>query len=89
VHPRLTQWKRSRVASGSSDRRVRALDRERGGDVPAVALTGYAQAEDRTRALAAGFQMHVPKPVDPRELVTVIASLAGRIGARPDVRHAY
>jgi PAS domain S-box-containing protein len=61
-------------------RRVRALDRDRGGDVPAVALTGYAQTEDRTRALAAGFQMHIPKPVDPRELVTVIASLAGRIG---------
>ncbi len=61
-------------------RKVRALQPERGGQIPAVALTAYARMEDRTRALAAGFQMHVPKPVKPIELTTVVASLARRIG---------
>jgi CheY-like chemotaxis protein/nitrogen-specific signal transduction histidine kinase len=46
--------------------------------LPAVALTAYARAEDRVKALLAGFQSHVPKPVEPAELVTVIASLAQR-----------
>ncbi|HEX5731572.1 MAG TPA: GAF domain-containing protein [Blastocatellia bacterium] len=59
-------------------KKVRALDPERGGRIPAVALTAYARAEDRIRALTAGFQMHVPKPVEPTELVIVIASLSGR-----------
>ena len=48
-------------------------------DLPAIALTAYARAEDRMRALAAGFQMHVPKPVEASELVMVIASLVKRI----------
>jgi PAS domain S-box-containing protein len=60
-------------------RRVRALGRARGGDVPAVALTAYARAEDRIKAIQAGFQMHVVKPAEPTELVTVVASLAGRM----------
>ena len=47
--------------------------------IPAIALTAYARAEDRVRALAAGFQMHVPKPVEASELVMVIASLVKRI----------
>jgi ATP-binding cassette subfamily B protein len=52
--------------------------------VPAIALTGYAQAEDRTRALLAGFQIHLVKPVDPRELLASIASLLGDTGiSRP------
>ncbi|MCA1630501.1 MAG: PAS domain S-box protein [Acidobacteria bacterium] len=59
-------------------RRLRALPAERGGDTPAAALTAYARAEDRMRALVAGFHLHVPKPVEPAELVTVVASLAGR-----------
>jgi len=46
--------------------------------MPAVALTAYARTEDRVKALVAGFQTHVPKPVEPAELVTVIASLAQR-----------
>ena len=58
--------------------RQRAVDA--GGRIPAAALTAYARSEDRLRALAAGFQIHVPKPVQPEELVTVVASLAGRIG---------
>jgi CheY-like chemotaxis protein len=57
-------------------RKVRALSTEQGGKIPAVALTAYARAEDRTRAIASGFQMHIPKPVEPAELATVVASLA-------------
>jgi PAS domain S-box-containing protein len=60
-------------------RRVRELPASEGGDTPAVALTAFARSEDRRRALIAGFQSHVAKPVEPAELVTVIASLAGRI----------
>jgi len=48
------------------------------GKTPAVALTAYARAEDRRNALLAGFQTHVPKPVDPAELLAVVASLVGR-----------
>ena len=59
-------------------KKVRSLDSELR-NVPAIALTAYARAEDRMRALAAGFQMHVPKPVEASELVMVIASLVKRI----------
>ena len=45
-----------------------------------MALTAFARSEDRKRALLAGFQTHVAKPVDPAELVAVVASLAGRTG---------
>ncbi|HWO01569.1 MAG TPA: ATP-binding protein, partial [Blastocatellia bacterium] len=60
-------------------RLVRKLPAERGGSVPAVALTAYARMEDRMKALSAGFQMHVPKPVEPAELLTVLASVTGRL----------
>jgi CheY-like chemotaxis protein/anti-sigma regulatory factor (Ser/Thr protein kinase) len=60
-------------------RKVRALPADRGGRVPAVALTAHAGVEDRVKALAAGFQMHVPKPVEPAELLTVLASVTGRL----------
>jgi hypothetical protein len=46
--------------------------------IPAVALTAHARAQDRIRALSAGYQAHVAKPVEPAELVTLIASLVGR-----------
>jgi CheY-like chemotaxis protein len=59
---------------------------DRGGAIPAVALTAYARAEDRVRAVLAGFQMHVPKPVEAAELITVIASLAGKVGKPDDAR---
>ena len=59
-------------------RKVRALEEEPRRKTPAVALTAHARAEDRMRALTAGYQIHVPKPVEAAELVTVIASLAGR-----------
>jgi ATP-binding cassette subfamily B protein len=63
-------------------REVRALEVERNTPldqrIPAIALTGHAQVEDRTRALIAGYQLHLAKPVDPRELVSRIASLLKR-----------
>ena len=59
-------------------RRLRALPCESGGRVPAIALTAYARVEDRLQALRAGYQMHVPKPVELAELVAVVASLAER-----------
>jgi len=62
-------------------RKVRALSAERGGRIPAAALTGYGRLEDRMRALSAGFQLHAAKPVEPAELIAVVASLAGK-GAR-------
>ncbi len=58
-------------------RRVRALPVARGARTPAVALTAYARREDAQRAFAAGFQMHVPKPIEPAQLVTIVANLAG------------
>ncbi|MCP9495855.1 MAG: PAS domain-containing protein [Pyrinomonadaceae bacterium MAG19_C2-C3] len=62
-------------------RKVRALEAEQGGSrVLAVALTAYARVEDRVRALNAGFQVHIPKPIEPVELVAIVASLAGRTG---------
>ncbi|WP_437503243.1 ATP-binding protein [Sorangium sp. So ce1099] len=57
---------------------VRAAGREEIRGIPAVALTAYARIEDRRRALMAGFQQHVAKPIDPSGLVRVIADLAGR-----------
>jgi signal transduction histidine kinase/ActR/RegA family two-component response regulator len=59
-------------------RKVRALDAAEGGQVPAVALTAYGRVQDRIQSLTAGYSMHVPKPVDPGELTTIIASLARR-----------
>src|SRR5215213_1375273 len=57
--------------------KVRALPAERGGRVPAAALTAYVRAEDRVKVIRSGFQLHVPKPVEPAELVAVVAHLAG------------
>jgi CheY-like chemotaxis protein len=59
-------------------RQLRILPPEMGGDVPAIAFTAFARSEDRIKALAAGYQTHVTKPVDPTELIAVVASLAGR-----------
>ncbi|WP_017716068.1 PAS domain S-box protein [Kamptonema formosum] len=62
-------------------RQLRALPAERGGQVPAVALTAYARREDRQKALGAGFQIHLAKPVEPAKLAAAVASLAGRAGS--------
>jgi signal transduction histidine kinase/ActR/RegA family two-component response regulator len=58
--------------------KVRALPREKGGDTPAAALTAYARDIDRRQALAAGYQMHIAKPIGASQLVSMIAKLAGR-----------
>ena len=56
-------------------RRVRAIAADRGGRAPAIALTAYARSEDRERALAAGFQVHLSKPFNPTAVVQVVARL--------------
>jgi PAS domain S-box-containing protein len=55
--------------------RIRALSPEQGADVPAIALTGYVRVEERMRALEAGYQMFVPKPVETNELISIIDDL--------------
>lgn len=57
-------------------KKLRRLSPEEGGRTPAVALTAYARTEERTKALVSGFNMHVPKPVEPSELLAVLTSLA-------------
>ena len=57
-------------------RELRKRPPNQGGRTPAVALTAFARSEDRTRALIAGYQMHVAKPVEPAELLATVASLA-------------
>ncbi|MDT7780155.1 MAG: hypothetical protein QOC99_2667 [Acidobacteriota bacterium] len=59
-------------------KKVRALPAGRGGKIPAIALTAYARTEDRLRALRAGYQMHISKPVELAELIAVMASLIQR-----------
>jgi signal transduction histidine kinase len=60
---------------------VRRLEAEDGPRVPAIALTAFARAEDRRKALLAGFQLHISKPIEPTELTAAIASLSGRTGS--------
>ncbi|MBI2362194.1 MAG: response regulator [Elusimicrobia bacterium] len=57
-------------------RRVRALPAAKGGDMPAAAMTSQTRLEDRTQVLIAGYQMYLPKPVEPVELAAVVRSLA-------------
>ena len=59
-------------------RRVRKMDPDRGGNTPAIALTAYTRVEDRIRALVAGFQIHIAKPFEPVELLTVVESVVNR-----------
>jgi PAS domain S-box-containing protein len=58
--------------------RVRSLPADQGGNLPAAALTAFARSEDRSRALGAGFQIHLAKPIEPAELLAAVANLAGR-----------
>jgi CheY-like chemotaxis protein len=62
--------------------RLRALPAERGGATPAAALTAMASDEDRARALAAGFQLHIPKPLEPAALLLAVTELARRRAAQ-------
>ena len=61
-------------------RSVRSLPVDAGGKTPAIALTAFARSEDRTRAMMAGYQVHLAKPIEPRELIATVASLVGRTG---------
>ena len=63
--------------------KVRARPNGEGGDLPAVALTAYAREEDRRRALAAGFQAHLSKPIEPSDLIRTVARFAVRSDAAP------
>ena len=60
-------------------REVRRLPPDQGGRTPAIALTAFARSEDRTRAMLAGYQLHIAKPIEPHELLAALASLAGRM----------
>jgi CheY-like chemotaxis protein len=59
-------------------KKIRALPPENGADVPAIALTAYASAQDKRNALAAGFQRHLAKPVEPVALAKNVALILGR-----------
>lgn len=83
AHTILTEWRPDLIISDIGMAHEDGYDfiqriRTNGESIPAVALTAYTRAEDRMRALASGFQMHVSKPVEPEELLTVVASLIGR-----------
>jgi signal transduction histidine kinase/CheY-like chemotaxis protein len=84
---KLGQWRPNVILSDiampdedgySFMRKVRSFTREKGGETPAAALTAYARDEDRAEAFAAGYQMHISKPIAPVQLVTMVARLAGR-----------
>ncbi|MBD2199759.1 MULTISPECIES: chemotaxis protein CheB [Calothrix] len=59
-------------------RQIRAMDAEAGGQIPAAALTAYAAEAEQAQALAAGFQMHIAKPIEPERLLFIVAALGGR-----------
>jgi PAS domain S-box-containing protein len=65
-------------------RAVRRLPAEEGGRTPAIALTAFARSEDRTRAMMAGYQVHIAKPIEAQELLATVGSLAGRTGSDGD-----
>jgi CheY-like chemotaxis protein len=67
--------------------RLRSHVNPRVREIPAAALTAYARSEDRMKALRAGFQIHLAKPIDPAELVTTIAALAKRVVVRDTERN--
>lgn len=84
---KLTEWRPdvilSDIAMPEEDgysfiSKVRSLPRDKGGETPAAALSAYARDEDRLQALAAGYQMHIAKPIGASQLVTMVAKLAGR-----------
>jgi DNA-binding response OmpR family regulator len=61
-------------------KQVRRQESDHGDHLPAIALTAYARTQDRIRALTAGYDTHVAKPVDIKEIVTVVKCLIGKIG---------
>ncbi len=67
-------------------RKVRELETEQDRNTPAIALTGYVRVEDRMRALAAGYQMFVPKPVEANELAATISNLVARVDGKSSIK---
>ena len=67
-------------------REVRGRTVADGGATPAIALTAFARSEDRTRAMIAGYQVHISKPIEPQELIVTVASLAGRTGKTAELK---
>jgi CheY-like chemotaxis protein len=65
-------------------RELRASSSAEQAKIPAIALTAFARSEDRTRAMLAGYQVHLSKPVEPQELLAAVANLSGRTGAIAD-----
>jgi signal transduction histidine kinase/DNA-binding response OmpR family regulator len=68
-------------------KRLQILERENGWKMPAIALTAFTRMEDRLRALSAGFQMHIAKPIEPAELITVVGSVSRSNGKGMAARH--
>jgi len=62
-------------------RQVRALEAGAGGQIPAAAITAYVSEREQQRAIDAGFQRHMAKPIDPTQLILMVANLVGRVGA--------
>ena len=65
-------------------RELRARSALKQARIPAIALTAFARSEDRTRAMLAGYQVHLSKPVEPQELLAAVANLAGRTGGEAE-----
>ncbi|MBW4647487.1 MAG: response regulator [Kastovskya adunca ATA6-11-RM4] len=66
-------------------RKIRATEAQQGGNLPAIALTAYARAEERRRVLEAGFQRHMSKPFEPNNLIEVITQLTAKVGSPESV----
>ncbi len=66
-------------------RDIREMEKQLGGTTPAVALTAFARSADRTKAMLAGYQMHLAKPVEPAELIATVASVSRMVGRRIQV----
>jgi CheY-like chemotaxis protein len=67
-------------------KKLRARESKRGGHIPAIALTAYGRQEERLRALSVGYEYYIPKPVEPAELLAVVASLTDRIGKNEEFK---
>jgi nitrogen-specific signal transduction histidine kinase/CheY-like chemotaxis protein len=78
ARPPAERHRHARSRRLRADRRHPPSRRQQGGTIPAIALTAFARSEDRTRAMLAGYQVHVVKPIEPGELLATVASLVGR-----------
>ncbi|MBD3884497.1 response regulator [Phormidium tenue FACHB-886] len=69
--------------------KIRSLAHQQGGTIPAIALTAYTKSEDRSQALLAGFQAHVPKPIEPKTLIAAVAQLVNRSASRIEAKQSF